>query len=263
MEDRKRQEAELHDFLRSKEFAGGNAAQREYYTSNKKFYSVTRASTAHTSRWLKQRVRGQKVLDCGCGDGTTSFRLAEYGAKEVVGIDISEVSVENCRREAARCRVDDRCSFLQMDAENMIFPDSTFDLIVVMGVLHHLDVRKAFPELARVLKPRGKVMCLEALGHNPVFQWYRNHTPHLRTAWETEHIIRRGELELAMEYFGEVETRFFHLASLLAVPFRKIPVFTPLLTGMEAVDSVLMRLPGVKWQAWMIWFVLSSPIKHS
>jgi len=259
LEDRKRQEAEFHNFLRGKELVEGDSAQKEYYTSNKKFYAVTRASTEHIAHWLAQRVVGKRALDYACGDGGTSFHLAALGAKEVVGIDISEVSVENCRREAARQGVGDRCSFLVMDAENLSFSDGDFDFVVVDGALHHLHLEKVWPQLVRVLKPEGAVMCVESLGHNPVFQWYRRNTPHLRTAWETEHIIQRRDLESARNYFGQIEMQFFHLAALLAVPFRRTRVFQPLLALLDAVDSVLLRLPVVKWQAWMIWFVLSQP----
>jgi len=259
LEDRKRQEAEFHDFLRGKELLEGDPAQKEYFTSNKKFYAVTGASTEHVAHWLAQRVPGKRVLDYACGDGGTSFHVAALGARQVVGIDISEVSVENCRREAARQGIGERCSFFVMDAENLSFPDNDFDLVVVDGALHHMNLEKVWPQLVRVLKPEGAVMCIESLGHNPVFQWYRRHTPHLRTAWETEHIIRRRDLESARNYFGRIEMRFFHLAAVLAVPFRRTRVFQPLLALLDLVDNVLLRLPVVKWQAWMIWFVLSQP----
>jgi hypothetical protein len=54
---------------------------------------------------------------------------------------------------------------------------------------------------------------------------------------------------------------FFHLATLAAVPFRNTRLFEPLRNGLEAVDSLLLRVPGLKWQAWMVVFVLSEPKK--
>lgn len=258
MEERKKQEAEFHDRVRDKAL---DPAERDYYWSNTKFYSVTRSSSAHYRAWLAQHVRGKRVLDYACGDGGTAMLLAQLGAREVIGIDISPVSIENCRKTAQRQGVGDRCYFEVMDAENTSFPDDTFDVVAVMGVLHHLDVNVALPELARVCKPDGRVMCLEALGHNPVFQAYRTRTPHLRTEWETEHIIRRRDLELARTYFGSIETRFFHLAALLAVPVRNTPLFRPTLAVLDTVDSILLRMPAIKWWAWMVWFVLSQPIK--
>ncbi len=88
-----------------------------------------------------------------------------------------------------------------MDAEQLTFPDQTFDLIVCNGVLHHLDLRYAYPELARVLKPGGRILCLEALGYNPAIQLYRKLTPHLRTAWEAEHILTMRQVKEAGLFF--------------------------------------------------------------
>jgi SAM-dependent methyltransferase len=184
--------------------------------------------------------------------------MAEAGAN-VTGIDISETSVHNAQREAARRGL--RAEFQAMDCEQMSFPSQTFDLINVNGVLHHLDLSRAYSELARVLRPNGSVVCVEALAHNPVFQAYRRMTPHLRTEFETEHIMRRRDILRAREHFNRVEWRFFHLASLLAVPFRSSAVFDPLLSALERVDSVLLALPAVRWWAWQIGFVLAEP-KH-
>src|SRR5258708_13539019 len=91
-----------------------------------------------------------------------------------------------------------------MYAENMTFPDNTFDAVIITGVLHHLDVNRAYPELARVLKPGGKVLAIQALGHNPIIQPYRDRTPHLLTAWESQHIIRLKTIPAAQRYFKRV-----------------------------------------------------------
>ncbi len=72
----------------------------------------------------------------------------------------------------------------------------------------------------------------------------------------------KDEIELAREYFDKVEVaKFFHLASIAAVPFRKLRIFDALCRMLEAIDSALLKLPVVKWQAWMAVFVLSHPKK--
>ena len=137
-----------------------------------------------------------------------------------------------------------------------------FDVIHISGVLHHVDVNMAFPELRRVLKPGGRVIATEALGHNPLIHLYRKMTPQLRTEWEAKHIIKKEQMELASEYFGEVNYRFFHLATLAFVPIRKVPVLGSLaLTCLEILDRFLLSLPLLRWQAWMIVMELSQPLK--
>lgn len=60
--------------------------------------------------------------------------------------------------------------------------------------------------------------------------WCRKLTPYLRSAGETEHILGKEETFSASRYFGEVRVeRFFHLATLGAVPFRNLSLFTPVL----------------------------------
>ena len=178
--------------------------------SNKKFYSITRDSRNYINKWLLEKATsGKKTLDYCCGDGGMTLFLAEHRA-EAIGIDISDVSIQNAKAKALRKKLDKRASFYVMDAENLKFEDDYFDLIVCNGVLHHLDVKKAYPELARVLKPDGKIICDEPLAYNPIFQLYRKMTPHLRTEWEAHHILSRKDIKLAKKYFGKVETKFFH-----------------------------------------------------
>jgi ubiquinone/menaquinone biosynthesis C-methylase UbiE len=258
---RKREEAEFHDHLRGAELAE-DRGEYERLTSNRRFYSIDRKSRRFIADWLATRCRGKRVLDYCCGDGYYSLVVARNGGT-AVGIDISPVSIENCKRQAEDEGLGERTDFRVMDAEDLRFPVDSFDLACVSGVLHHLELRRAYAELARVLKPGGAVVSLEALGHNPLIRAYRMRTPHLRTSWETEHIIRMKDLELAKTYFKRVDVKFFHLATLAAVPFRRTPVFRPLLRVLEAADSLLLRIPGLREQAWMIGFVLAEPLDRS
>jgi SAM-dependent methyltransferase len=131
-------------------------------------------------------------------------------------------------------------------------------------VLHHLDLEKAYRELARVLKPEGQAICTEALRHNVCIHAYRRLTPHLRSAWETDHILGRKEIGMARSYFGRVEVlRFFHLATILAIPFRRRRFFDSLRKSLEVVDRGLLTLPVLRWQAWMAVFVLGRARRGS
>ena len=253
-ESRKREEQEFHDALRGDPVRQSRAA-------NNKFYAITRSSSDYIEAWLVDHCKGATTLDYGCGEGQLSMLMARAGAR-VFSIDISTVSLQNAAEQAEQAGLSDRVSFIAMDAESLGFADDTFDVIHVSGVLHHLDVRQAFPELSRILKPGGHVIAGEALGHNPFIQWYRNLTPQLRTAWEAQHIIKREQLRWAAEHFGQVDYRFFHLATLAAVPLRKVPRFrSAALTALEVIDRLLLRIPVLKWQAWIIVMELSQPVK--
>lgn len=257
IEDRKVLEAQFHDKLRDPRLRDNPELYAEL-TSNRKWYSITRQSREFTEQYLRQKSPGARALDFACGDGYYTLLMSEAGA-DAVGIDISGVSVQNAEREAGRRGLN--AKFQVMDCENLTFPDSTFDLISVSGVLHHMDLDRAFSQLARVLKPNGSVFCAEPLIHNPVFQAYRKWTPHLRTEFEAEHILRRRDVLAARKYFDRLELQFFHLLDLGAVPFRNTRIFNPLLSALETMDTVLFKTTPLRWWAWQVLFVLSGP-KH-
>lgn len=256
MELRKQKEKEFHNKLRSKLLEGNN----RYFSSNKKFYSITRKSVKFVEDWLLKNYKDKRVLDYCCGNGQFSILLAEKGIK-AVGIDISDISIKNAKSLARKKGVADKTLFFVRDAEKTGFPDNYFDAVVCSGVLHHLDIEKAFSEIKRILKPEGKAICIEPLAYNPVFQLYRKITPHLRTEWEKEHILSAKEIKLAKKYFKKVETNFFHLTTLFCVPFRKFLFFNYILKFFEGIDSILLKVPIIKWLAWQIIFILSSPKK--
>lgn len=234
----------------------------EQHFSNMKFYSITRSSFAYRDALLFEGIKGAVALDYCCGNGEVAIEMAKRGAAKVVGIDISSVAIENARELARSAGVDAVCEFLVMDAEHTEFDDGTFDIIHEYGALHHLDLRAAYAELSRILKPEGKLVCTEALRHNPLIHWYRKRTPLLRTQWEVEHILGIPEIKRGRTYFAALDFRTFHLAALFAVPFRKTSLFEPLLGVLNMLDRVLLEIPLVKWLAWVAVVQYRHPIKQ-
>lgn len=237
------------------------AAEFEQHFSNMKFYSITRSSFAYRDALLFDGIKGAVALDYCCGNGEIALEMARQGASKVVGIDISSVAVENARKLAKSAGVDSICEFSVMDAEHTTFADGTFDVIHEYGALHHLDLPAAFAELSRILKPEGKLICTEAMRHNPLIHWYRNRTPQLRTEWEVEHILGFPEIESGRKFFSEINLRPFHLAGLAAVPFRKTFFFEPLLTLLNLLDRVILAVPYVRRMAWIAVVVYRRPNK--
>jgi len=245
------------DQLEGKNVKGGSDFERHF--SNMKFYSIARSSFACRDALLFDRVKGAVALDYCCGNGEVAVEMAKRGARKVTGIDISQVAVENARDLAESQGVGKICEFRVMDAEHTEFADDSFDIIHEYGALHHLESKAAFPELARILKPGGKLVCTEALRHNPLIHWYRRRTPHLRTAWEVEHILGVEHLDVLRKHFGRVEVKFFHLLVLAAVPFRKTALFRPLYDLLDSIDDRLLRHPRIGKYAWIMVITLGEP----
>ena len=99
-------------------------------------------------------LRGATVLDAGCGMGRYLRVAAELGAERVVGVDLSR-AVEAARDLSADYP---NVAVAQADLFRTPFASGSFDQIYSLGVLDHTpDPRRAFLELARLLKPGGRI----------------------------------------------------------------------------------------------------------
>jgi ubiquinone/menaquinone biosynthesis C-methylase UbiE len=214
-----------------------------------KFYAIHRSSELAYQRLIHVGADGADVLEYGCGRGSAAFDLATHGAR-VTGIDISDVAIDISSRRGAELGLADRLAFVVMDAEQLDFPDASFDLVCGSAILHHLDLERAYTEIARVLRPGGRGVFIEALGHNPLINLYRRRTPELRTV--DEHPLRVDEIELAKRYFSSTRVEYFHLTSLAALPLRNQRFFPQVADGLERADQVLFRhIPYLQRHAWM------------
>jgi ubiquinone/menaquinone biosynthesis C-methylase UbiE len=224
-----------------------------------KYYATTRQTQAAYERVLVSRCRNGAALEYGCGTGSHSVFLARNGASRVVGIDLSDVAIAKAR-ESARAAGVPHAEYFRMNAETLDFADSSFDLICGTAILHHLDLHRAFGELARVLRPGGTAAFLEPLGHNPAINLYRRLTPTLRTV--DEHPLHMSDLELAQSYFSSLKPEYFGLQSLMATPFKGLRCFGAVLGALQAADAALFRVaPFMRRYAWQVVLVLEKPIK--
>ncbi len=100
-------------------------------------------------------LRGKRVLDIAVGTGFSAVTFAQAGA-EVTGIDLTEFAVQATKRNFAVRNLTG--TILQMDAQQLNFPDNYFDYVCAHGCLMHMpDTNKAISEIYRVLKPSGEV----------------------------------------------------------------------------------------------------------
>lgn len=200
-------------------------------------------------RELAARVPGKRVLDYGCGHGMHAEAIAKMGAKEVVGIDLSEESLALARERIRRARLEGTVTFRAMDAEALEFPDASFDIVFDGGAFSSLDIRKAYREIARVLAPRGLLIGIETLGHNPLANLKRwlNVKRGMRTVWAASHIMKMKDLKAARQYFVPEEIDYFHFIGLLALPLARLPGGITLVKVADACDRTLFAvLPFLK-----------------
>ncbi len=98
---------------------------------------------------------GDRVLDACCGTGDLAL-AAERAGGRVTGLDFSERMLERARRKSSTI------SWVRGDALAMPFGDGTFDVVTVgFGIRNVADLEAALAEFARVLRPGGRLACLE------------------------------------------------------------------------------------------------------
>lgn len=100
-------------------------------------------------------VNGQSVLDLGTGTGVLPRNMLKYGAKWTA-TDISENQIEQAKRLSNGMNID----YHVMPAEALDFPDGSFDVITACQCFWYFDHERACGELARVLKPGGRLVFL-------------------------------------------------------------------------------------------------------
>ncbi|MCL3818666.1 class I SAM-dependent methyltransferase [Aeromicrobium wangtongii] len=113
---------------------------------------------------------GERILDIGCGVGTTTLQLSTMvGGGEVVGVDISAPMLTEARRRAD-ARGLRNVHLFEADAQTADLGDSTFDAVFSrFGVMFFTDPPAAFAHLAAALVPGGRLsfVCFAAPGANP------------------------------------------------------------------------------------------------
>jgi SAM-dependent methyltransferase len=147
---------------------------KEFYTEiDRRFFSAVELYAPCKKipfDWLIDfdSLRTKDVLEIGVGNGSHAQLLAEH-AKSFTGIDLTEYAVKST---AERMRVFGLGgTVLRMDAEQMQFPDSSFDLIWTWGVIHHsANTRKILEEMRRVLRPGGEALVM--VYHRTFWEYY-------------------------------------------------------------------------------------------
>lgn len=99
--------------------------------------------------------KGKDVLEIGVGMGADHLEWARSGPRTLTGIDLTQRAVDFTRR---RLEIHGLSSDVRTgDAENLPFPDASFDIVYSWGVLHHSpDTPRAIEEVRRVLRPGGR-----------------------------------------------------------------------------------------------------------
>ena len=108
----------------------------------------------------------KRVLDVGCGSGGLAGLLAAQGAM-VTGIDPNPFAIQQARDLVPMAE------FREAGADSIPFRDASFDAVAVVNTLHHVPIaamRQSLGEMARVLRPDGRLIVIEPLATGSFFE---------------------------------------------------------------------------------------------
>lgn len=107
-------------------------------------------------------VEPQLILDVACGPCAVTKKLAKSTSGRIVSLDLSGDMLRQGQRVVQRASLDERVSLVRARAEQMPFPDATFDAATFTYLLRYVsDPAETLREIARVVKPGGAVASLE------------------------------------------------------------------------------------------------------
>lgn len=184
-----------------------------------------------------------RVLDVGCGDGVYSMELYRRGSpRELVGIDLSPAAVASATSKVSA----ENIHFVVNSGTHLPFPEDSFDVVHLRGVLHHMEnpelaVREAF-RVARavfIIEPNGwnaGLKCIEKLS-----KYHRDHHERSFTSSRIDHWIRlAGGTTSYRKWAGFV------------------PMFcpNPVARGMKLIEPILESLPVVRQAACAVYIAV-------
>ncbi len=212
-----------------------------------RFYSAIQYGFDFYRQRVMEESRNRTVLEYGCGNASLGFDIAPI-AKDVIGIDISEVAIHEAQRLAAHKHLTNT-KFVVDNAESMRQADRSVDVLVGSAIVHHLDIPRSMREVRRVLRDGGIAIFAEPLGHNPAVNWYRNRTPEMRTA--DEHPLLARDLRDMAGGFKSIKVTYFGLiAPILGFVSKETNAAKPLTKFVWALDKAICNLPFVRRYAW-------------
>ncbi|MDR3537559.1 MAG: methyltransferase domain-containing protein [Acetobacteraceae bacterium] len=131
---------------------------------------------------------GGRILEVGVGTGLS---LGQYArSNRLVGVDISEPMLEKARERVKRLRLSNVEAIDVMDAEQLTFPDASFDVVVAQYVVTAVPhPEKALDEFVRVVRPGGEIILTSRIGaegglRGTLERWLMPVTS--RLGWRTE-----------------------------------------------------------------------------
>ncbi len=188
------------------EYAKMDAIEKDHwwFVAKRKFLSVLVSNYAGGDK---------KMLDIGCGSGAVLdfFKAKGYQAE---GVDMSEAALEYCDKKGL--------SVKQGRAEELLYSDNSFDIIIASDVLEHIDdTTSVLKEIKRILKPGG-IFIVTVPAHQFLFSQHDIALHHVRR-YSKKLLAQSLQTYFSVEWIGWLHAAILPLAVIARLTRRFIP----------------------------------------
>jgi len=181
---------------------------------------------------LEKKNRHRIIKNLINEENLKNFKILEIGCKEWVElihenfktnpaaldcINISPAEISDAKKKANKLDLRYLPNWILMDAHELDYEDESLDLIIGMGILHHLSLTEVYSEINRVLKPGGIAFWSEPLDINPLLTLARVLTPKSRT--DDEEPFKIKHLNLTKKYFPKTNFVYQEFFTFFFSPF--------------------------------------------
>lgn len=210
------------DFLAVTELAGDEVSVEQVERICRRYY------------WAGDYCKGKDVLEAACGTGQGLGYLASL-ARSLVAGDYSQPILE-----IARHHYGSRVDLRRFDAQNMPFPDRSFDVVILFEALYYLpDAERFFRECRRVLR-RGGVLLI-ATANKDLYDF--NPSPHSFRYYGVRELAGSlGALGFETEFFGDTPVGAVSMRQRILRPVKALAARLGLIPKSMAAKKLLKRL---------------------
>lgn len=187
----------------------GRIYQREQYAKG----GIGVAYWDYRDRSAFRYVRGETILDIGCGEGITLEKLMRaFPEKQIIGIDAEPENIEICRQRGL--------PIVPGNIYHFPFTDASVDCVLFLDVIEHLsEPKKALAEIKRILRPGGRLIII--FPNDVMFKIARIMTGMIREAfYDSGHVMQwaPGKARRSLHALG------FSIVAAHNLPFMLWPV---------------------------------------
>ena len=215
------------------------------------FYKAIYNSSEDFFTYLEHNAKNSEILDYGCGIGSFIEKVIKYNPKKIIGIDISEVSINKAKKKAEELKIN--VDYRVDNCEKTSFENNSFNIVYGTGILHHLQIEKCLDEIYRILKSNGNLIFIEPLGTNPIINLYRKLTPSSRS--KDEHPLAGKDFKYINKKFIDTKIKYYGFLTLIFFPFYRSSNRSKLFRLLAALDQYLFKLKFFQLFAWSVLIV--------